>query len=510
MNPIPRKVVIIGAGIAGLCAAVHARKCGYAVTVLEQHERPGGLATSWQRGAYTFEACLHWLLGSSPHDPLHALWREVFDIDRLHFVYPEEWMRVESEDGKRLSIYSNLDRLEAELLQHAPQDEAQIRQFLHAVRSLSHCPLPSLSGDWQDRLATGLQLLPRVPLLHSLSHITSEAYGKRFSDPLLRGFFGERENAQLAVIALAFALAWTSNRNAGYPTGGSQAVIGPIAQNLQQLGGVLRTCASVKQILVEDNTAVGVRLDDGERIDADWVVSAADGHTTVYDMLDGRYVGPRVEHVYRTYKPFPSFLQVSLGVARDLSQQCGYVMRLLDQPLTVDPQTALHQIAFRLFHYDPTFAPAGKTAVTCTLPTRNVEYWSELSEHEPQGYEAEKQRVADSVIAIFDEHMPGVRDAIEVVDVSTPATVVRCTRNWRGSMEGWLLTPQTGVRPLPSTLPGLRQFLMIGQWVMPGGGLPSGLITARRAVRRMCRQDGMAFVPDEHENSSNAAAGFPT
>jgi hypothetical protein len=46
-------------------------------------------------------------------------------------------MRVESEDGNSLSIYSNLERLEAELLQHAPQDEAQIRQFMHAVRSLS-------------------------------------------------------------------------------------------------------------------------------------------------------------------------------------------------------------------------------------------------------------------------------------------------------------------------------------------------------------------------------------
>ena len=509
MNPIPRKVVIIGAGIAGLCAAVHARKCGYAVTVLEQHERPGGLATSWQRGTYTFEACLHWLLGSNLHDPMHALWREVFDIDRLHFVYPEEWMRVESEEGNSLSIYSNLERLGAELLRHAPQDEAQIRQFMHAVRSLSHCPLPSLSSAWQDRLTTGLQLLRHMPLLQNLSHITSEDYGKRFNDSLLRGFFGEGENAQLAVVALVFALAWVSNRNAGYPIGGSHAVIGPIAQNLQQLGGVLRTGSSVKQILVEDDTAVGVQLDDGERIDADWVVSAADGHTTVYNMLDGRYVGPRMAHVYRTYKPFPSFLQVSLGVARDLSQQCGYVMRLLNKPFTLDPQTVLHQIAFRLFHYDPTFAPAGKTAVTCTLPTRNVGYWSWLSEHDPQGYEAEKQRVANSVIAIFDERTPCVRDAIEVVDVSTPATVVHCTRNWQGSMEGWLLTPQTGVRPLPPALPGLRRILMIGQWVMPGGGLPSGLITARRAVRRMCRQDGIAFVPDERDKSSNAADGFP-
>ncbi|WP_233805299.1 phytoene desaturase family protein [Paraburkholderia sp. HP33-1] len=498
MNAIPQKVVIIGAGIAGLCAAVHARKCGYAVTLLEQHDRPGGLATSWQRGAYTFEECLHWLLGSNPHDPMHALWREVFDIDRLHFVYPEEWMRVESADGNHLSIFSNLERLEAELLRHAPQDEAQILQFVHAVRSLSHCPLPPLGGTWHDRLTTGLRLLRYMPLLQNLSHITSEAYGKQFNDPLLRGFFGDGENAQLSVIALVFALAWVSNRNAGYPAGGSSAVIDPIAQNLRQLGGVLRTGASVRQILVENHTAVGVLLDDGERIDADWVVSAADGHTTVYDLLDGRYVGPRMAHIYRTYKPFPSFLQVSLGVARDLSQQCGYVMRLLDEPLTVDPKTVLRQIAFRLFHYDPTFAPAGKTAVTCTLPTRNVAYWSQLSQHDPQRYEAEKQRVANSVVAIFDELAPSARDAIEVIDVSTPATVVRCTRNWQGSMEGWLLTPQTGIRPLPSTLPGLRRFLMIGQWVMPGGGLPSGLITARRAVRRMCRQDGIAFVPDEH------------
>lgn len=509
MNPIPRKVVVIGAGIAGLCAAVYARKCGYAVTVLEQHERPGGLATSWQRGAYTFEACLHWLLGSNPDDPMHAIWREVFDIDRLQFVYPDEWMRIESEDGGHLSIYANLERLEAELLRRAPQDEAQIRQLVHDIRSLSHCPLPSLSRAWRDRLATGLQFLRHIPLLQSLSHTTSEAYGKRFNDPLLRGFFGEGGSAQLAVVALVFALAWVSNRNAGYPTGGSRAVVDPIARNLQQLGGVLRCGASVKRIVVEDDTAVGVQLDDGERIDADWIVSAADGYASIYDLLDGRYVGSQVERVYHTYKPFPSFLQVSLGVARDLSGQCGYVMRLLREPLAIDPQTELHQIAFRLFHYDPTFAPAGKTAVTCTLPTRNVVYWSQLSEHDPQQYEAEKQRVANSVIAIFDERMPGVRDAIEVLDVSTPATVVRCTRNWQGSMEGWLLTPQTGVRPLPPTLPGLRRFLMIGHWVMPGGGLPSGLITARRAVRRMCRQDGIAFVPDEHEKSPSAAGGFP-
>jgi len=51
-----------------------------------------------------------------------------------------------------------------------------------------------------------------------------------------------------------------------------------------------------------------------------------------------------------------------------------------------------------------------------------------------------------------------------------------------------------GVTPLRNALPGLQRFLMAGQWVMPGGGLPSRLFTARGAVREMCREDSVAFV----------------
>ena len=54
-----------------------------------------------------------------------------------------------------------------------------------------------------------------------------------------------------------------------------------------------------------------------------------------------------------------------------------------------------------------------------------------------------------------------------MIDVSTPATVVHYTGNWKGSMGGWLLTPTTGYRQLPNTMPGLQQFLMVGHWIMP-------------------------------------------
>ena len=65
-------------------------------------------------------------------------------------------------------------------------------------------------------------------------------------------------------------------------------------------------------------------------------------------------------------------------------------------------------------------------------------------------------------------------------------------------MEGWLPTPQTGRRPLPNRLSKLANFHMAGQWLMPGGGLPGGLMSARAAVRDLCVQDGVRFESLSH------------
>jgi phytoene dehydrogenase-like protein len=485
-----KKVVVIGGGIAGLCAAVYARKCGYAVEVLEMGHTAGGLATSWRKGDYTFETCLHWLLGSHPNGAFHSRWREVFDIEKLTFVDQEEYARLETDHGECLPIYSNVDRMEAELLKVAPQDAAEIRRFASAVRRLAKLPMP----DPAEPFLTALRTLPAFGLLRKLSRFTIEEYGRRFTHPLLKKFF-EGESAELSVLALLFSLAWMSENNAGYPIGGSQAIIRLIVESLSSLGGHLRLGTTVERILVERDTATGVQLLGGETIPADWVISAADGHTTIYGLLGGKYADKTTDRIYATLKPFASYLQVSIGVARDLSQQPAFLTRLLNVPVAVDPGTQLSRVSFRFFNFDPTFAPAGKTAVTCFLPTRNFEYWTGLEQRDPPQYQAEKNRVAETVIAILDNRLPGIRQAIEVIDVSTPATVIRYTGNWKGSMEGWLLTPATGLRPLRRHLPGLRRFMMVGQWVMPGGGLPSGLMTARSAIRALCKQDGVPFMP---------------
>ncbi len=489
-----KRIAIIGGGIAGLCAAVYARKCGYAADVYEMGHMAGGLATSWRRGPYTFENCLHWLLGSNPRRNMYARWQEVFDIGKLQFVDQEEYARVETEDGRSLVLYTDVERLEEELLQHAPQDAAEIRNLAFAVRRLAKIPVPD-----PDEPLTLLRTLPALPLIRRMSRMSIEEYGRRFTHPLLRKLFGEGQLAQLSAIAFLFSLAWMSDRNAGYAIGGSQAIIRGIVENLRKLGGNLRLGARVEKIVVENDTATGVQLAGGETMPADWVISAADGHATIYGMLGGKYADQAIEQAFHTLKPFPSYVQVSLGVARDLSEQPAIVTVLLDTPIALEPAleagTELSEASFRFFHFDPTFAPAGRTAVICFLPTQNFEYWTELEKRDPASYLAEKHRVAEVVIEILERRLPGIREAIEVRDVSTPATVIRYTGNWKGSMEGWLLTPESGLRGVPRELAGLRRFMMIGQWVMPGGGLPSGLITARSAIRAICKEDRVPFPP---------------
>lgn len=506
MKQASRNVVIVGGGIAGLCAGVYARGCGYDVQVLEQHTVPGGLATSWTRDGYTFETCLHWLVGSRPGADMHARWREVFDIDRLAFVDAQEFVRLETEAGAWISIYADVDRLEAELMAKAPQDRDEILSLTSAVRRFTGFPMPDWQAPWPQRMLALMRLAPRLPQMRRWAGMTGAEYGRAFKSPLLRRFFTEGAAGRMSAVALLFTLAWLNGRNAGYAIGGAKAIIDAILQRFHALGGRLRLQAKVAEILTENGAAVGVRLAGGETIPADWVISAADGHATIYDLLGGRYRNDAIDARYRTMETFPSYVQVSLGVAQDLSDQPGFVSRVLDAPLQVDPQTAIDAVGLRIFHFDPTFAPPGKTAVTAFLPTYNFAYWVDAQRDDPARYAAEKRRVAEAVVAILERRLPGVRERIETTDVSTPASVIRFTGNWKGSMEGWLLTPGSGWGSMRRTLPGLGRFAMAGQWVQPGGGLPAGLMTARAAVHAICRHDRRPFLVQAAALPSSAAA----
>jgi phytoene dehydrogenase-like protein len=486
-----REVIIIGGGIAGLCTGVYLKKCGFDTEILEMHAVAGGLATAWKRDGFTFENCVHWLVGSKDGGALNALWKEVFDIGRLRFHEDPVYQVLEQGD-QTITIYRDPERLERELIAKAPEDVAAIKEFIRLIRKFRNFHVPE--GDSLSANLRGMiRMAPFFPAFSKYGKLTMRDFSRKFQNPLLRGFFSSGID-DLTVLAILFSLAWMAEGNAGYPIGGSPKLIGLIEENYGKIGGRIRFQARVERVLVENGRAVGVRLLGGETITADIVISAADGHATIFDMLEGTFIDEKIRRIYETYKPFPSYVQVSFGVGADLAGEPGFLGIILDHAVEVDPQTEESLLTFRIFNFDPTSSPSGKTAVVTFLATYNHAYWRDLRDTDKARYDAEKRRVAEKVSALFEERFPQAKGKIEVVDVATPATVIRYTGNWQGSMEGWLLTPSTGFKGLPSVLPGLKNFYMAGQWTSPGGGLPSGLITGRAVARRICKETGVRWL----------------
>jgi len=325
---------------------------------------------------------------------------------------------------------------------------------------------------------------------------TAAEFASSLHDPTLRFTVENLFLPEAPLWFLLMVLGLLADRQMGLLTQGCEGFVRPIEQRYRDLGGEITTHATVEKVLVEDGKAVGVRLASGEehRADehrADAVISAADGHSTLFQMLDGRYLDLKTRARYRDWKLMRPWVMLSFGVKREFQGEPHFTMFRLSEPIDVGSQK-VELLGVRIFNYSSHFAPAGRSVIQPSFEA-DWDYWNELQSDRPR-YEAEKERIAGEVLRRLEAHYPGLSSQVEMTDVATPYTTWRYTLNWRGAYEGWLPTGPQLMTALPRTLPGLRSFVMAGQWVAPGGGVPTCLISGRDAVRILCRQDGKAFV----------------
>lgn len=493
-----KKVSIIGAGIAGLSAGCYLQMNGYNTQIYELHELPGGLCTSWKSREYTIDNCIHWLVGSGPSDNMYNLWAELVDMKKIKFVDHEEWFRVEGNDGRFIRVFTDVDKLEKELLLKAPEDTKLVTEFIGAVRRFLKLNLPVEKAREIYSPIDTLRLIPRfLPFLGAMrkwNSISLQQYAERCKDPLLSRMFRFMFLPETAVFFVIMGLVWMHKKSAGYPIGGSLEFARLIEKRYLELGGRINYKSKVVKIMTENDSATGIMVENDDVHNSDIVISAADGHYTIFDMLDGKYVDEKIREYYDRYKPFPSYVQVSLGVSRTFENEPHTVILPLDRPLTVDQNTTYDEIMVRIFNHDKTLAPEGKTVITVLLPTYDYEYWVNLKKSDAVAYVKQKERIANEVVQILEKRYGNLQSNVEMVDVSTPSTVIRYTNNWKGSFEGWLMTPGIGFRSMPKTLPGLKNFYMIGHWVQPGGGVPTVMMSGRNVAQLICKRDKRSFI----------------
>ena len=497
-----KSVIIIGAGIAGLSAGCYGQMNGYSTMIFEMHDLPGGVCTSWKRKDYTFDGCIHWLVGTNPESGFYQIWNELGVLQDREVVDHEVFQVIEDREGKTLMVYSDIDRFESHLLDISPEDSVPIKEFADAVRrctfvsTMPVVPPEGLGGIFKN-MGTFLKLLPLMSFARKHSKITVSEYAKRLKNPFLRFAFprvivGNLQDCPILVNLLT--LAWLHMRDAGYPVGGSLEFSRAIENRYMGLGGQMNYKSRVDKILVENDKAVGVRLADGSEHHADYVISAADGHATIFEMLEGKYIDKKIRGYYEDFELFPPLVIVSLGVDRDFTGESHSRYTQLKDPITIAAE--IHDfISIKHHGFDPTMAPAGKSAFVMLFPTK-YEYWKDLYS-DKEKYAAEKQRIVEQVIDRLEKRWPGFAEKVEVIDVATPVTFERFTGNWRASFEGWMINKETISKTfgkgIKKTLPGLNNFFMIGQWTQPGGGLPPAAMMGRDIVRRLCKLNGKKF-----------------
>ena len=497
---MPIKVNIIGGGVSGLAAGCYLQMNGFDTEIFEMHDRPGGLCTAWERKGYTFDGCIHWLMGSSPRSNMHEMWKELHAVQGRKFVEWDVYARIRTRGGELFTVYTDPGRLQAEMLRVAPEDAKVIRSICAAIGKLSRADMPVTTEKmgFFERFGYILPWLGLAGAMKrwgstSITTLCSRLQSPVLAEALRTMFGGEGSTGDMPMIGMIMMLGFMHKGSCGYPIGGSLEFAGAIENRYTGLGGRIRYNARVEKILVENGRAVGI-LCGGEEHRCDEVISCADGHTTLFDMLEGRYLSDKQKAAYESFPLFPSLIYVSLGIGRDLSELPHMsVFPLATDIVLENGALTLKQLNLRLFTFDPTMAPEGKTAGIVMIESRGIDYWNGLRSSDPKRYKAEKKRIGELVIDALDSEFGGIKKHVEVVDVATPATWQRYTGNWQGSYEGFLPTGKTMGKNLGFTVPGLANFHMHGQWVAVGGGLPPAGSNGRMIAGKLCKQYGKRF-----------------
>lgn len=488
------KIIVIGAGVAGLSTAVHAARNGYEVEVFEHGAEPGGVCTAWEREGYTIDGCIQWLIGAKPGHGLWPLYEEIGATKDVEFLPVRQFVRLLDEPtGTQLNITDQLEDLLAQVREISAADEGVFAEIVEAARSLDMMGIlpvdaPETMGIW-EWIQAGWQ--GRKELLFMATHRASTSdLRARVRHPVLREFLAHL----FPDIPFAFATTVFGELERGHlftVKGGSHRFSHAIANELERRGGKIRYHHDVEEIVVENDRAIGVRTTDGELHRSDRVVSCAPGYTTIFRMLGGRYTNDAIRRRYATWPLFPPIAIASFGTRRTWPDFPPGNQVLLERPIAVGHRD-IAEIGIRNYGFDPTLAPPDHSVIQCLVQS-DFDLWHDLH-HAPRRYAMKKRQLADEILDRLERHLPGIGESVAMADVATPYTFWRYARSYRGAYEGFLPTREAMAGRVGKTLPGLKGFHMAGQWVEPGGGVPPAVYSGRQAMQLICQEDGRVFV----------------
>ena len=486
-----KKIVVVGAGLAGLTAAIYLRRSGFDVTLLEKHSIPGGMSTSWKRKGYMFEGGIHWMTGSSDKTEAYTMWKDVGALDESVPIILKDPFHTLDYGSTSLFIYRDIDRTVEHLSEVSPADRSILKRLAKDVKAASCMQMPvfdikGLKTKNPNRPSLGFlfRMLPAMPVMLRLSKISCEDWGKKFKHEGIARLFAFMPQ-QSPASNLIFTLATLHMGDGGYPEGGSLPLTQRMAKTFSDLGGDLRYDAKVEKVMVEGGRATGVKLSD-QTITSDAVIVTQETVAALDNLFEVPPSDSWLKEVYEFKHRSAVCTFISIGVNAILPDMMMYEWKLATPISYADRAEPYLNI-----NSYPDYASDGCTAVTAYLGGDTYDYWKKAQDN--GDYETYKQNLAEQVIRELCLKFPQCEGNVEVVDVATPLTYERYTGAYHGA---WMteMSVGDGMTQYPGKCESILNLYFAGHRLMPPGGMPSAVASGRMVAQYVCRDFDTEFV----------------
>ncbi|WP_375412384.1 phytoene desaturase [uncultured Bradyrhizobium sp.] len=476
--------VVIGSGFGGLAAAVRLGAKGYRVTVLEQLDAPGGRAYVYRQDGFTFDAGPTIVTAPFLFEELWKLCgRKLSDAVTLVPVSP--FYRIRFQDGSHFDYSGDAVAMRAEIARFSPGDADGYDAYMKASEEIFKVGFEQLGDVPFSKWTDMAKIAPQMVKLSSYRSVYS-LVSKFFRDSRLRVVFsfhplligGNPFTASSIYCLIAFL-----ERRWGvhFAMGGTGRLVDGLVGLIEGQGGSVRCGQQVREIIVKDGAACGVRLGSGETISADVVVSNADSAWTYRHLLPAsarpRWTDERIERARYSMSLFVWYF----GTRRKYSSVPHHTILLGPRYKELLADIFERKVLaddFSLYLHrptatDPSLAPEGCDAFYVLSPVPHLQSGTDWSVAAEKYRRAISQELGNTVL-------PDLENQIVSSRMLTPQDFQDRLSSFRGAAFGLepILTQSAWFRP-HNRSEDVDRLYLVGAGTHPGAGLPGVLSSAR-------------------------------
>ena len=478
-------VVVVGAGLAGLSAALRLAGAGRKVTVLERESVPGGRNGLLNKDGYAFDTGPSVLtMPSLINDAFNCVGEDMKDWLELTPLTP--LYRAFYADGSQLDVHANTGEMEAEIAKHISSEEAAgYRRYVDFVTKLYKYEM----NDFIDRnIDSPLNLLtPNLARLIALGGFRklSPKVNQFMKDPRLQKVYSFQAmyagvSPQQALAIYAVIAYMDSVNGVFFPKGGMHAVPRALAAAAEKHGVVFKYNTTVTNVEVSNGRAKAVITESGERYECDAVILNPDLPVAYRELLGKTPVS------IKRLKYSPSCVTLLIGSSKKYDFTAhhnihfghswdGVFDELIKKKQLMSDPSILVTIPT---HDDPNLAPPGKHSYYVLFPTPNLD--SNIDWTKQAG------PYRDQMIKTIEERgYSGFGDSIETEVMTTPLDWKNQGMEMGAPFASAHTFFQTGPFRPRNMAQGIENVVFAGSGTQPGVGVPMVLISGRLAAERI-------------------------